>query len=64
MKNIIYKIMKPAILWDWYDFGLVLKISKNIGYSNYYFSVDIQIGWFNLWTEFIKKCDNGTTKGS
>jgi hypothetical protein len=47
--------MKPAILWDWYDFGLVLKISKNIGYSEYYFSVDIQIGWFNLWTQFVKK---------
>lgn len=51
----INKIIKLAILWDWYDFGLVLKISKNTEFSNYWFSIDIQVGWFNLWTQFIKK---------
>jgi hypothetical protein len=46
---------KPTIFWDWLDFGLVLKISKQNNIGNYHFAIDIQIGWFNLWLQCWKK---------
>jgi hypothetical protein len=47
--------MKVNILWDWTDFGIMFRIVKGMGYSNYYSFVDIQIGWLNIWIEVFKR---------
>jgi len=44
-----------TILFDWYDIGLVIRLYKNIKYSDYYISLDIQIFWLNLWFQLFKK---------
>ena len=43
------------LLNDWFDFGFMFRIYKNSKFANYYFSVDIQIMWLNLWMRFIRK---------
>jgi len=47
--------MKTLVLWDWYDFGVCLKINKQNEVASYKFAIDFQIGWFNLWIQFWKK---------
>jgi len=49
------KLFKPHLMWDWYDFGIVLKISKQNNIGNYHFAIDIQIAWLNLWVQCWKK---------
>tara|TARA_B110000116_G_scaffold262546_1_gene267960 strand:- start:1218 stop:1370 length:153 start_codon:yes stop_codon:yes gene_type:complete len=46
---------KVNIIWDWYDFGLMLKINKQNNIGKYHFAIDIQIGWLNLWVECWQK---------
>jgi hypothetical protein len=50
--------MKTLVLWDWFDFGIVLKFNKLNRLGDYKFAVDIQIAWFNLWVQFWRtnKC--------
>ena len=49
------KFFKPHLFWDWYDFGIMLKIDKQNNIGNYHFSIDIQIGWINLWVQCWQK---------
>jgi len=50
-----YQHFKPHLIWDWYDFGLVLKISKQNNFGNYRFAIDLQIAWLNLWVQCWQK---------
>jgi hypothetical protein len=50
--------MKTSVFWDWYDFGIVLKINVLNGRGDYGFAVDIQFAWLNLWIMFYKKKEN------
>jgi len=52
MKN---KNSKWLVLWDWWDFGVCFKICKNTNISDYHLGLDIQVAWFNLWIEFIRR---------
>lgn len=47
--------MKTAIFWDWFDFGIMLRVYKLIEHSDYSFAIDIQILWLNLWLQIYKK---------
>ena len=47
--------MKPLILWDWSNFGVAALIFKNLEGARYRFSIDIQIGWLNLWIQVWKR---------
>jgi hypothetical protein len=60
----MYKLnnMKALLLWDWLDFGIVFKINTLMHHSNYYFAIDIQIGWLNLWVQFWRKKINKLNK--
>ena len=49
------KFFKPHLIWDWFDFGLVLKVYKQNNMGRYHFAIDIQIAWFNLWLQCCKK---------
>jgi hypothetical protein len=49
------KFFKPHLIWDWYDFGLMLKINKQNNIGKYHFAIDIQIGWLNLWVQCWQK---------
>ena len=49
------KLFKPLLIWDWYDFGLALKVYKQNNIGNYHFAIDIQIGWLNLWVQCWQK---------
>ncbi len=53
--SIMLMFFKPNIFWDWRDFGLVLKVYKQNNIGRYYFAIDIQIAWFNLWLQCWKK---------
>ncbi len=53
--NVVLMFFKPNIFWDWRDFGLVLKVYKQNNIGRYYFAIDIQIAWFNLWLQCWKK---------
>ena len=53
--GVILMFFEPKVFWDWLDFGLMLKISKQNNIGNYYFAIDIQIAWFNLWLQCWKK---------
>ena len=53
--GIMLMFFKPTIFWDWLDFGLVLKVYKQNNIGRYYFAIDIQIAWFNLWLQCWKK---------
>ena len=52
MKN---RFIEPRIFWDWFDFGFMLKINKQNTLSDYYFAIDIQVLWFNLWIQCWEK---------
>jgi len=51
----IYGVMlmffKPHVLWDWFDFGFMLKVNKQNNIGKYHFAIDIQLLWLNLWIE-------------
>ena len=47
--------MKTLVLWDWLDFGIVLKVNVLAYRADYNFAVDIQFAWLNLWIMFWKK---------
>jgi hypothetical protein len=47
--------MKVNLLWDWTDFGIMLKVFKNSKHGDYYMSIDIQFAWLNIWIETFKK---------
>jgi hypothetical protein len=47
--------MKTLVMWDWYDFGIVLKINKLTTPSEYHLALDIQILWLNIWVQFWTK---------
>jgi hypothetical protein len=49
------KFIKFHILWDWYDFGIVFKVYKNIVSADYWVSIDIQVMWFNLWIQCFRR---------
>jgi hypothetical protein len=49
------RFFKPYFIWDWYDFGIMLKINKQNNTGNYHFAIDIQIGWLNLWVQCWQK---------
>jgi len=49
------KLFKPILIWDWYDFGLMLKINKQNNIGKYHFAIDIQIAWLNLWVQCWRK---------
>lgn len=50
--------MRILFLWDWLDFGLVLRIYKNTSFSDYRMSLDIQLGWLNIWITLLRKGNN------
>jgi len=52
------RICKILVMYDWYDFGIVLRINKCSSIGNYHFAIDIQIAWFNIWLQFWKKKNN------
>jgi hypothetical protein len=47
--------MKTNFLWDWYDFGIMLRIFKNSNVADYYVSIDMQLLWLNIWITIFKK---------
>jgi hypothetical protein len=49
--------MVTHIYWDWEDFGVAFRIYKNEEYSasKHKLSIDIQIAWFCIWLEVIKR---------
>ncbi len=47
--------MDVSIFWDWMDFGLVLKVYKQNNLGRYYFAIDIQIAWLNIWIQCWQK---------
>tara|TARA_R110000772_G_C13070410_1_gene416303 strand:+ start:260 stop:466 length:207 start_codon:yes stop_codon:yes gene_type:complete len=53
--SLFAKVFKPHFFWDWYDFGLMLKINKQNNIASYHFAIDIQIGWLNLWLKCWQK---------
>lgn len=54
IRKAILKIVKPHILWEWTDFGFVLRIYQ-MEVSQYHFAIDIQVGWLNLWIQCWRK---------
>lgn len=43
-------------LWDWFDFGVGLRIYRNSGsVAKFWMSIDIQIAWLNIWIQLIPK---------
>lgn len=56
LSNSISKFIKLVIFWDWNDFGVGFRICRFRNKINdYKFSIDIQIGWFELWVECWRK---------
>lgn len=55
LDNILSPFLKFMVLWDWENFGVSFLIFKNTKFSDYSFSIDIQILWFNLWTQVWRK---------
>jgi hypothetical protein len=55
MEYKLYNFIKPSVFWDWLDFGITLKINTQIKSSSYYFAVDFQIAWLNIWVQCWKK---------
>lgn len=49
------KHIKFDILWDWWHIGFMFLIYKFIKSADYYFCIDIQILWFNLWIQLWKR---------
>lgn len=49
------KLIRPHLIWDWLDFGLMLKVSKQNNISKYHFAIDIQIAWLNVWVQCWRK---------
>ena len=47
--------MKVNLMWDWADFGIMLRVFKNSKHGNYHMSIDIQIAWLNIWIGTFKK---------
>jgi hypothetical protein len=58
------KLFNVNILWDWTDFGIVLKLFKNSSWSDYYGSIDIQVLWLNIWIEVWKKANKGKSRAN
>jgi hypothetical protein len=44
--------MKLHFLFDWFDFGFMFRIYKNLDDN---IIVDIQFLWFNIWIETFKR---------
>lgn len=51
--------MKINFLWDWFDFGVMVRVFKNADGREYKVSIDIQIAWLDIWIEIIKNKQNG-----
>jgi len=49
--GVMLMFFKPHIIWDWLDFGFVLKVNKQNNIGKYHFAIDIQVLWLNLWIE-------------
>ena len=49
------KLGKIILIWDWLDFGIMLRIYKTSELSDYKLCLDIQILWINIWMQFFKK---------
>ena len=49
------KFFKTYLIWDLYEFGLMLKINKQDNIGKYHFSIDMQILWLNIWTQCWRK---------
>jgi len=54
--------IKPAIMWQWTDIAICLRVYKQSNFANYNIGVDIQILFFNLWIQCFRKHtkQNGT----
>jgi hypothetical protein len=48
-------MIKTLLLWDWFDFGLMLRVFKNAIHTKHKVSIDIQIGWLNIWIQIIRR---------
>ena len=55
LNTVMLMFFKPHVLWDWYDFGFMLKINKQNNIGKYHFAIDIQILWLNLWIQCWQK---------
>ena len=49
------KKIKPAIIWQWTDIAICLRVYKQSDFANYHIGVDIQILWLNLWIQCFRK---------
>lgn len=49
------RLIKARIFWYWTDIGIVFRVYKPTGHSNYHVDIDIQIAWFNLWIQLFRK---------
>jgi len=54
-KGFFAKLIRPHLIWDWLDFGLMLKVSRQNNISKYHFAIDIQIAWLNVWVQCWRK---------
>jgi hypothetical protein len=49
------KSVVTNIWWDWTDFGIVLRVFKNASHSDFELSLDVQIGFLEIWTRFWRR---------
>jgi len=47
--------IKSAIIWQWTDIAICLRVYKQSDFANYHIGVDIQILFFNLWIQCFRK---------
>lgn len=53
--RVMHLLCRPVVIWEWDDFGIMLRVFRNSEMMDYYMSIDIQIAWCNLWIQFFKK---------
>ena len=55
IKKLIKKLIRILFIWDWLDFGIMLRIYKTSELSDYILCIDIQILWLNIWMQCFKR---------
>ena len=47
--------MKTNICWEWDEFGIGVMVFKNSEILNYKLSIDIQIGFLDIYIQLFKR---------
>ena len=62
IKKLIKKLIRILFIWDWLDFGIMLRIYKTSELSDYILCIDIQILWLNIWMQCFKRKEKNITQ--